>query len=501
MTPPNSLELRGTLRAYPFAELIIEIAQARLSGSLRLSAGEKKANVYFQNGSIAFAVSNAKAFRLFSILLAQEKIDRGVLARYPNFANDVELAARLCADGVLTKEAVDAAVVSQIEELMIDALTWTEGEWVFSPLARLREELNYDINDFRILADYARCVPANVVSQRFKSVKEAFALVPGRERELYLQAHEEFVRSQFGSLPLTIEEVREKCAMPETGLLQALYVLWLGGVLVRAGWNAAFSAAKIAEIRGARVSLVREAVRPDLPQPEPVPEPEKPAEISLDEYLARVESAASLYEVLAVGQNADVPEIKSRYFEMAKLFHPDRYHRESPDLLRRIQVAFTDIAHAYETLKESDSRRTYDFKLQKETEKKAKEQAAGGRAVSGPAVESFEHGVAKLDGGDHEAAAGFFSRAVHYDPQNAVYRFYLGKALAADERRRHKAEAEMQAAARMDPKNADIRIGLARFFIDMKMFKRAQGELQRFLETTPGHKEAADLLRTIKDRA
>jgi len=87
---------------------------------------------------------------------------------------------------------------------------------------------------------------------------------------------------------------------------------------------------------------------------------------------------------------------------------------------------------------------------------------------------------------------------VHYNPQNALYHAYYGKALSADEKKRHKAESEMQSAVRLDPKNAKIRIMLAEFFIDMNMIKRAEGELKRFLEIAPDNKEAVNLLNSIR---
>ena len=298
-------------------------------------------------------MSNAKALRLFTILLSRSIIEQKELANHPNFANDLELAASLQAKGTLTREAIEAANIDQIEAVMIEALSWPDGDWIFSPLARLRDDLVHEIKDFRVLADYARCVPLSVISRRFRSVQESFVVVPGREESLPLQTHEAFVRSRFGSSPMTIEELRPICGMPESGLLQALYVLWLGGVLVRRDWNAALSAANIGEIRRAKMSLVRGAAKLELPQSEtaepPDSSPVQPIEqappdpgidLPLDDYLDRVEKAETLYDVLSVGDQATVAEIKSRYFEMAKLFHsgpiPSRIGRSASSHPARI---------------------------------------------------------------------------------------------------------------------------------------------------------------------
>jgi predicted Zn-dependent protease len=52
----------------------------------------------------------------------------------------------------------------------------------------------------------------------------------------------------------------------------------------------------------------------------------------------------------------------------------------------------------------------------------------------------------------------------------------------------------MQAAAKLEPQNAKIRLMLAQFFIDRNMKKRAEGELTRFLEMAPDNREARTLL-------
>ncbi len=80
MTPQNSLDHKGTFQAYPFAELLIEIGQARLDGSMRLSHGENKAILYFRDGSIVYGVSSAREHRLQNVLLDSKKLDRSRLA-------------------------------------------------------------------------------------------------------------------------------------------------------------------------------------------------------------------------------------------------------------------------------------------------------------------------------------------------------------------------------------------------------------------------------------
>lgn len=518
MTAQNTLDLKGNFRTNPFAELLVEIAQAKLSGSMRVSLEDKKTVVYFKDGAVVYAVANARSLRLFNILLSRNKIEQKTLAKYPDFTNDLELSAALQKSGLFTQEAIADATVAQIESVLIDALSWTDGEWHFSPLARLRENLIFEVDVFKVLIQYARCVPASVVSSRFKSVSEAFSVAPRPPEQADLQAHEMYALSHFTDQTLTIEQLRKVCSIPEAGLLQALYVLWLGGILIRRDWNGAFTAVKIGTILSAKVSLVKSALNSevpgvnitDTPAKAPADEPQIAAaalpelDLSVEDYLKRMEGSGTHYDLLGIAPDAQAIDIKNAYFGLAKLFHPDRFHREDPARLRKIQVAFTNIAHAYETLKKQDSRETYDYKIRKELEIREKRRAEGLAETMDAEELSAEHGLENFEQGlnyladeEYGPAAACLSRAVHYNPQNALYRAYYGQALSFSEKYRHKAESELQEAVKLDPKSVKIRLMLVEFFIDLKMKKRAEGELKRFLELVPGNRQAQELLDSL----
>lgn len=521
MTTKNSLEHSGNLSKHPFAELLVEIVHAKFSGSLRISNSNDRAIVYFRGGEVIYAVSNSKALRLFNLLLRKKLIDTKVIAGHSSFANDLEFSAALISNGVLSREQVEEVQKSQIEDIVIDILTWPAGEWVFSPLVRVRDEMSFPIDLHRILIDYARCASSQHVLDRFKSVQESFSKVAGSDHHIPLQQHEVDILRNFDKGSMTIEELRKLTPMPESGLLQALYVLWLGGLLNRRDWNVAFSPTKIGEILTARIARVKGAADVDAPiatrvdeptvqeedaapEPEPVKLPE--TTLSLEEYLTQIESAETHYDALGIPADSDPTRIKHAYFSLAKQFHPDRHHRESAQILRRIQSAFTLLASAHETLKSSESREAYDARMKKEIDAREKRRAAGQPDSASPldrkaeqGLESFEEGLNMLNDEEYEAAVAYLGRAVHYSPQNALFQAYFGLALyRSDEKNRHKAESAMQTAVKLDPKNAKIRMILVDFLIEQKMMKRAEGELKRFLELVPNNKEASSLLAKVR---
>lgn len=510
MSERSHLEAAGTLRQYPLAELFVEIGQSGLSGSLRVSNESQKAVIYFRDGAPVYAVSNQKRYRLLNALIEQKLVPAGDLARGPKGVNDVELGAWLVAEGLLTADVLRSTTADRVEAIIIEALSMVDGEWLFSPLARVRSDMEMAIGTRELLLNYARCLPVRTAAERFRSIKESFIRSPRGSSGMELLEHEAFLMTLFGNEPVTIEAARGGSAMPEDGMLQGLYVLWLSGCLERRAWNSAFSRSKLEDIKRAKLAVAKPArempanekpKEADPPAEEQRAEPIPQLEITLEDYLERVENALTHYEVLGVDQEAEPAAIKNAYFGAAKIFHPDRFHREETAKLARIQAAFTSLAHAYETLKTPEGRRSYNRKMAIEAEKIARRREAGEDKASvirdESAKESYEEGLKTLDNGDPKSAATHFARAVHYDPGTAIYHAYYGKAMSFAQKLKHQAEAELQKAASLAPKDVKVRLMLVDFYEDMNLPRRAEGELKRILEVLPSNREARDRLERL----
>jgi tetratricopeptide (TPR) repeat protein len=514
MTPQNGLELKGTLFRQPFAELLAEIQAARISGSLRLSNGSKKRIVYFKNGKLVFAVSNSKDHKIVSLLLSGGRLRKNELLNAPDIANDLELSAFLIREGLLSRDESDRLFSQQITAIVTDIFSWVDGEWSFSPLARIRDGLEYDIHVRELLANYSRCLAEDGVLARFRSLDEKFARSDAEDIDIDLTPEEAFVLSRSCDGPLTVESILNVASMSQSRALRVIYTLWLSGFLVRTERYHVFNENVVSAMKNVRLELKREArvvsspagsrSIPEPAQPDPGPEPDAGPELTLEEYLERVEKAATFYDVLGVEKGVENSALKRSYFTLAKQFHPDKYRSESADTFKRIQDAFTTLSQAHETLKTAELREIYDYRMRKELAEREKigGEAAGNASLQAEqAAENFERGFSMLMDGDTENAVPFLARAAHYAPKNARYRAYYGKALASDEKQRHKAESEMQAAVKLDNANPTFRLLLAEFFVQVGLMKRAEGELNRLLAIAPGNREAREMLDEIRTRA
>lgn len=522
MTAQNHLEIKGDLRTHPFAELLWETSEAKLTGSFRLAFEANKVIVYLIAGKVVFAVSNARRHRLFEMLLRENALSKEQLVEIPNFTGDLELAANLKNRSIFSEAEINAFFSIQIAEILQTVFDWTGGEWIFSSQTRIKENIQFEIDTSEMLLRYARNLPDEALGKRFKNTNEAFGAKPFVSTNAALFPTEAFVLSRFEKSFLPVREINILSGLPAAATLRIIYTLWLGGFLFHQNWQAAFSERRIAEILSAKLSLKKETVVvPEKPPEAPAAPPVvsqiavenvkddiKPDGVSLDTYLAQVENAANYYEILNAARDADLTEIKSHYFALAKQFHPDMFHQEKDSvLLRRIQSAFAKTAQAYDTLRNTETRKVYNYKLDKNlVTLKPKDSAVAAennpvKRQSDFAAETFEQGFNLLMEDEYEEAVPFLARAVQLAPDNAKFHAYYGKALSFNEGSRYQADTELQTAIRLEPKNPAYRLLSAEFYIQYNLFKRAEGELKRLLSIAPDNKNAKFLLDSLAQKS
>ncbi|MDQ3323425.1 MAG: DUF4388 domain-containing protein [Acidobacteriota bacterium] len=193
MNSQINLEIKGNLREHRLAELLIEIFRANLNGSLRVSATSQKIVVYFDAGDVVFAVSNARAHRLFELLLRENKITKQQLAAIADFTNDLALKAHLLKNNLLPKSEIDALFSRQIGEILKDAFDWRAGEWIFSPFVRIKGDIRFKVDAASLLLEHARNLPDEELERNFKNIEEVFKAEPTMPAGINLLPEEAFV--------------------------------------------------------------------------------------------------------------------------------------------------------------------------------------------------------------------------------------------------------------------------------------------------------------------
>ena len=509
--------MNGQLSEQPLAELIREISAKSLAGRLQLQHERARVAIYFDKGELIYAASNLRPLRLREYLL-KAGISADTLAHYDEWRPDLEFVKTLCADRVLSPAAAEQIQSKQVTDLLRLALSWTEdGAWKFDPRSRLDEAPSIRIDIGALLLEAGRLTPPKLAASRFPDRTELLSPVSAPLVVENLLPTEVFLLSRL-ERPAPLHELVAVSGLGENETLVQLYTLALAGLLQRANWREVLG--QLSRVSQAEPSEAAKPVTP--PATPPVPIVKEKIEVDagdVEAFLRNLGGAQTHYDVLGLTKESSPVHLKARYYELARRYHPDRFRRAEPSLVTRIESAFARITQAYDTLRDDHLRAGYDAKLQTRLKAQQLADAAPKASTRAPtaaanpdragvpessasiaqrAEKQFKEGFAALELGEKKVAIGLFAAAARAMPNEARYRAFYGRMLAEHEQTRRAAEAEFQAAIKLDPGNAEYRAMLAELYRDLGLMLRARGEAERALAADPNNRKAKELLRTLK---
>ncbi|MBC8029998.1 MAG: DnaJ domain-containing protein [Pyrinomonadaceae bacterium] len=508
--------MNGKLTEQPLAELIREIGSKGLSGALRLEQALAKTVVYFEKGRIVFAASNLRTLRLGEYLKKTGVISEKEFAALATPAADLSMASSLRAGGKLSQKDFDSLLTTLVSDVLRVPLLWTDGTWEFDERARLDDPVRVTLDPTSLLKEAAQRLPLKFISLRFQNPKETISRSADGATNSFLSG-ESFILSRLDE-PTKLEELVAVSGLRELDAYRVIYGLALSGFVQREYWQNAFRTEAAKTSPGTPPVTARGLPEVAANKPEATDRwtqgTEKDSEDSLGDFLERLRAATSFYEVIDVAPTAGTNEIKEAYYALARRYHPDRFHLKSGTRLHeQISSAFARITQAYETLIDVKARSTYDATLERSrkfAETAPKSEKARPTSVEADALEVdptqstseqaeryFREGFSSLQQGQISAAITHLAAASRMNPQEARFRAYYGRALAANDKTRRLAESEIQTAVRLEPSSSLYRTMLAELYVDLKFYRRAQTELDKALELEPNNATALGVLRKL----
>jgi curved DNA-binding protein CbpA len=393
-------------------------------------------------------------------------------------------------------------------------MSWSEGTWDFDSRARLDGAPILKLDMRPLLLEAGRRTPAKVAAARLANPAEFISATSNMATADNLLPAEVFLLSRVEG-PIPLRDLVAVSGVSENEALIHVYSLALAGLLRREHWKYAFRGHVPTTAPASSPSQTPEAA--GEASAHPITSNEKPDEIAdAQMFLERLGKAQTHYDVLEVSRESNPAQMKIKYYELARRYHPDRFRRAEASFVKRLESAFARITQAYDTLKDDNLRANYDAKLKaRQRVQQLAESAPKPTAPASPAPttttasesnvstaeraeQQFKEGYAALESGQHKVALGLFASAATAAPKEARYRAFYGRLLAEQEQTRRAAETELQAAIKLDPNNTEYRLMLAELYRDLGLMLRARGEAERAVAADPNNRKARDLLRALK---
>jgi Domain of unknown function (DUF4388) len=236
----EELSIRGSLSESSLPELLASISRSKETGILNFhDAGRWKA-IYFKDGRIIYAMSNAQDDRLGEFLLKTGKITvRQFLEASKLIQPDKKLGAVLVEQGIITPDDLFVAIHRHAEAIVYSLFDWVRGEYEFvikdlsaeGPMVLDLDSGNVILEGIRRLKDYTR-IYAGVgpLETVLRTTEHAEGLV----HKLNLDEDESQVLSLVNGR-LNVEQILAMSYLPNFETLRILFALLAASALERGG--------------------------------------------------------------------------------------------------------------------------------------------------------------------------------------------------------------------------------------------------------------------------
>ncbi len=171
----------------------------------------------------------------------------------------------------------------------------------------------------------------------------------------------------------------------------------------------------------------------------------------------------NFYQVLAVSRTATAAEISTRFHQLVRERHPDRF--QGPEKLRA-ETDFQEITEAFNALRDPRRRAEHDMDLDRPTYQ--------GNDPQQLAKVYLSRGVKAYKKGNHIEAADNFNRATQAEPRNPKAWHHLALTCIQEERWLPKAQEAIQHAMDIRPNHAPYVKLAARIFAKSGMTPKAK---------------------------
>ncbi len=452
----------------PVTVLLRDIYKNKLTGTLKVSGDNYKKSIFFKNGAILYAKTDLIQERLGEILFKSGKITR---QEFWNIHKMIEgksdkIGKILVANNILTEKDVFVGIRLQIKAVSLSLFTINHGQWSFEESEPdVPEDSKFNIDLGQVIIEGSEKYIRNLnfyKNQNFSKApeykdisKEIIDILPERTMEFYKRL------TEFKNI--ANEEIADSMNIPEDEYWKNILSLYLLGIVD-------FVRIEMAEEERKNIDEV----------------------INLYERITKGE--INYYEILGLEYDAKQEEIRNSYFGYAKKYHPDRMSgAPDPEIKEKVNIVFSEINRAYDTLSNSDKKREYD--LSKIKNGRTDKQGRGKEFERASLL--FRKAKTLFNQKNYWEATTLLEVAIKLNPGKGAYYLLLGLAQMNLPSMVRAAEKNLTKASELDPWSPEPLSALGLLFMNENMTNRAENFFRKAISIDPDNILAKKRLKEL----
>ncbi len=455
---------------HPVPLILRDIMTKKSGGELIVKGRDFSRSLFFDKGHLIFAKTEVIEERLGEILFKIGKIDRPqfieILKMIESKTATEKLGKILVQKKILTQRDLFFALLYQMRTIATSTFTLTSGEWDFvNKTPAIPADSRFDVELPGIITEGANKITnISYFKNKFHYMAVKASPIPEQLWEFLSTYEVNFYKELGGFKDLPCEEIIPKVKMSEE-------IFWKKIIL--------FHLLNIVEFHavGAEKEL------------------DKNVEEILELYEHLKMGKITYYELLGLKKTAGSQEIKDAYFSYAKKYHPDRISSApDPEIKEKANFVFAEMNKAYETLSDSDKKRSYDSKGYKE---ESMEDTIQENLVERARM-LYRKAKVLYTQKQHWEAVSLLDEAVRLDPGKAGYFLLLGLCQMNIPTMKRMAEKNLQKATELESWNVEAFTALGVLFLSENQVNRAEGFFKKALAVNPEHTLAKKKLAEIE---
>ena len=482
--------LKGLLSDFKLADILIGLQRSYKTGILTVESSHIVKRVYVKNGDMIFAVSNQVEDRLGNLLLREGRItekqsDHAVEELQKTRQRYGAVLVRL---GYLNPQELVKVVRHQVEEVILSLFGLERGVFGFEEKPLPTEEIiTLKLSAANIIYYGTKKLHGSQFHENSLPPLDAVLCFSSDPLDLF----QDIVLDESGKKVTSCIDgktsIKDIISLTQIGHLEALKTICalLDVGMVKMDCKEGQSG-EVREDIGDRI--ISEGVMTEIMEEKEVQidsEIKDMIEDMYDKY-----EGLGYYGVLGVKQHSPLKEIKSAYYKVAKMFHPDmHFHLNDASLKNKLSDIFSYIHTAYTTLSNEQKRAEYD-KLSTTTPSWTTSNREQARSL-------FEEGRNKLRKNEFSDAELLFGQAIYFDDTIAEYHYYYGLVMFKQNRFAD-AEKSYAKALNLEPQNASYLAELGFVFLSLGFPRRAKGFFERVLKILPDNVRAFEGLEQVR---